>query len=99
MALSGTSSFFVGIVGDLTVIDRKTYLEMCQMCAVIIARDGVPQLPRNLLVKHNGIEYYPISYSLSFDGNGKAEHRAIFHDLKANSISGCLLSELEKVEC
>lgn len=40
---------------------------------------------------------YPVSYSL--DGNGKAEHRAIFHDLKANSISGCLLSELEKVEC
>lgn len=81
------------------MIDRKTYLEMCQICAVIIARDGIMEIPRNLLVKYKGIEYYPVSYSLSFDENGKPEHRATFHDLKANSISGCLLSELEKVEC
>ena len=81
------------------MIDRKIYLQMCQMCAVVIARDGASKIPRNLLVKYNGIEYYPISYSLSFDENGRAEHRATFHDLKANSVNGCLLSELERAEC
>ena len=81
------------------MIDRKTYLEMCQACAVVVARNGLSEIPQNLLVKHKGIKYYPVSYTMSFDENGNAQHSATFHDLKANSISGCLLSELEKVEC
>lgn len=76
------------------MIDRRTYLEMCQAVSVILARGGKQNIPESLLVVLDGIKYYPLSYSLSFDGDGNAVHRAVLHDLHANSINGCLLSEL-----
>lgn len=80
------------------MMDRKTYLEMCQACSVFVARNGKDQIPDSLLVEYNGHCYYPISYSLSFDKDGNTIHRATLHDLHANSINGCLLTELSKKE-
>lgn len=80
------------------MIDRRTYLEMSQAVSVILARGGKQNIPESLLVVLDGIKYYPLSYSLSFDGDGNAVHRAVLHDLHANSINGCLLSELNFFE-
>lgn len=80
------------------MIDRKTYLEMCQACSVIFGKKSVENIPKSLLVSYDGHEYYPVCYSLCFDCNGNAVHRATIHDLHANSINGCLLSELSLVE-
>ena len=59
---------------------------------------GIKQnVPDDLKVIHNGIEYYPVSYELSFD-NGKPTHTAILHDLQANSITSADLERVTKYE-
>ena len=68
-------------------MDRKLYLELCQKVSVL--KNGIcgikENVPDELKVIHNGIEYYPTAYELSFD-KGQPVHTAILHDLKANSI-------------
>lgn len=76
------------------MIDRKTYLEMCQAVAVILGNRTANEIPESLMVVYDCHDYYPLSYSLSFDQSGNAVHRATLHDRYANSINGCLLSEL-----
>lgn len=76
------------------MIDRKTYLEMCQAVSVILGNRTANEIPESLLVVYDGHDYYPLAYSLSFDKNGKTVHLATIHDRYANSINGCLLSEL-----
>ena len=80
-------------------MDRKLYLELCQKVSVL--KNGIcgikENVPDELKVIHNGIEYYPVSYKLSFD-NGKPTHTAILHDLKANSITNADLGKVEKYE-
>ena len=81
------------------MIERKTYLEMCQKVAVLPGGVlGIKQnVPDDLKVVHNGIAYYPISYKLSFD-NGRPTHTAILHDLRANSIMNADLEAITKHE-
>ena len=81
------------------MIDRKTYLEMCQKVSVLPSGVlGIKQnVPDDLKVIHNGIAYYPISYKLSFD-NGRPTHTAILHDLRANSIMNTDLEAITKYE-
>ena len=80
-------------------MDRKLYIELCQKAAVL--KNGIcgikENVPDELKVIHDGIEYYPISYELSFD-NGKPTHKAILHDLKANSIMTANLERVIKYE-
>ena len=82
------------------MIDRKTYLEMCQKCAML--EDGVMStkrnVPKELKVKCNEIEYYPFGYTLYFDNQGRACHCAILHDLKANSITRAPLEKVEALD-
>lgn len=75
-------------------MDRAKYLEMCQAVSVILGNRTANEIPESLLVVYDVHDYYPLSYSLSFDQNGNAVHRATLHDRYANSINGCLLSEL-----
>lgn len=77
------------------MIDRKTYLEMCQAVAVILGNRTANEIPESLMVVYDGHDYYPLAYSLSFDKSGNTIHRAMLHDRYANSIDGCLLSELK----
>ena len=80
-------------------MDRKLYLELSQKVSVL--KNGIcgvkENVPNELKVIHNGIEYYPVSYKLSFD-NGKPTHTAILHDLKANSITSADLERVIKYE-
>jgi hypothetical protein len=70
-------------------VERKRYLELCQRNAV---------QPKSVVVWFDGIGYYPIEYRLGFDGEGKSVHRAVLHDMKANSIINCSLEEVKENE-
>ena len=63
-------------------MERKKYLQLCQQNAVC---------PKSVVVWFDGIEYYPIEYRLGFDDKGNTVHRAVLHDLKANSVINCNL--------
>lgn len=79
-------------------MDRKLYLELCQKCAVIPNKQNIPI---DCLVMYNGIKYYPIGYELYFTDKGHPKHKAVLHDMKANSICYAILegvSELNKEE-
>ncbi len=80
------------------MIDRKKYLEMCQYCSVFLKNKRREEIPNDFLVIHNGSTYYPMSYSVSFDENGKTIHKVKIHDMKANSMIECLLSQIELKE-
>lgn len=54
-------------------------------------------VPNELKVIHNGIEYYPTAYELSFD-KWKPTHTAILHDLKENSIVNASLEIVTKYD-
>ena len=70
-------------------MDRKHYLELCQRNAV---------QPNSVVVWFDGIGYYPIEYRLGFDSEGKSVHRAVLHDMKANSIINCSLEGVKENE-
>ena len=81
-------------------MDRKLYLELSQKVSVL--KNGIcgvkENVPNELKVIHNGIEYYPVSYELSFDDKGNVRHTAILHDLNANSIMNVNLERVTKYE-
>ena len=81
------------------MIDRKTYLEMCQKVSVL--ERGVlgtkKDVPRELLVSYNKIEFYPEKYLLSFE-KGQAIHTAVLHGINANYVVNVPLEMVEKVE-
>ena len=70
-------------------MERKRYLELCQRNAV---------QPKSVVVWFDGIGYHPIEYRLGFDEKGNSVHRAVLHDLKANSVINCPLMEVEEYE-
>ena len=80
-------------------MQRDIFLQMCQKVSVL--KNGIcdikENVPNELKVIHNGIEYYPKAYELSFD-KGKPVHTAILHDLKANSIINADLGKVTKYE-
>lgn len=77
---------------------RDRYIEMCIKANMKIGRyfrvkDVVWEA--NELVIYKGIKYYPYSYILRFDRNGKALHIAELHSLKTSSV---VVTEVDKVE-
>lgn len=74
---------------------RTDFLQICQKVSML--KNGICGIKENVLddlkVVHNGIVYYPVAYELSFD-KGQTVHKAILHDLKANSVT---YAELERV--
>ena len=70
------------------MIERKTYLEMCQKVSVLPS--GVQNLKQNvpdkLKVVFDGVAYYPVSLDISFDKDGRVINTAIIHSLHANSV-------------
>ena len=81
-------------------IERIEFLRMCQKVSVL--KNGVcgikENVPDELMVVYNGINYYPVAYELSFDDKGNARHTAILHDLNANSIINADLTKVKKEE-
>ena len=80
-------------------MNRDEYLKMCQKVSML--KSGIcgikHNVPDELKVVHNGIVYYPVAYELSFD-KGQPVHKAILHDLKANSITHADLERVVKYE-
>lgn len=82
-------------------MDRKTYLLMCRECAMLETdAKGIPYyIPNRLKVVWNGLEFYPMELTISFDKQGNVQNHCRFHDLRANSIAGAELWEVKpKVE-
>lgn len=81
-------------------MERKHYIELCQKVSVL--KNGIcgikENVPDELMVVYNGINYYPVAYELSFDDKGNARHTAILHDLNANSIINADLRKVKKEE-
>ena len=70
------------------MIERKTYIEMCQKVSVLPGGVfGIKQnVPDSLKVVYDGIAYYPVSLDISFDKDGNVINTAILHSLTANSV-------------
>ena len=80
-------------------MDRTKFLEICQRVSIL--NNGVcnikQNVPDDLKVIYNDVVYYPVAYELSFE-NGQTVHKAILHDLKANSITNANLERVIKYE-
>lgn len=83
---------------------RVEFLEMCRSVAVLPkginnTKDTPPELRvkvKNIILCEY-ITFYPVGYKLTFNQEGKPQHTAILHDLKANSIFECDLLKVERV--
>ena len=78
------------------MIERKTYLEMCQKVSVLPSGVlGIKQnIPNDLKVIYDGVAYYPTSINIGFDNDGKVINTAIIHSLKANSTISAKLEDI-----
>lgn len=80
------------------MIERADYLHLCQKCAMLnvginnIALD----VPGDLRVVYNGIEYYPLAYAIYFNADSTPRHIAILHDLQANAVVDANLQDVER---
>lgn len=77
-------------------MDRKKFLSMCEECSRLPkGAMGIPvHVPEHLIVRHDGIPYYPVSYSLGWD-DGNIVHTAVLHDIRQNSVTSVNLLQLE----
>ena len=72
------------------MIERKRYLELCQMNAVN------PESAKVMCDKYG--EYYPKSYTIDFNDKGETIHYCTLKDLKANCLVSAFLCDLKEVE-
>lgn len=81
-------------------MQRDIFLQMCQKVSVL--KNGIcgikENVPNELKVVHDDIQYYPVAYQLSFDNKGSVRHTAILHDLKVNCITYADLKRVMKYE-
>lgn len=76
-------------------MERAEFLKLCQkvstypsgVCGII------ENIPENMLVEYTASVFYPVGYKLTFK-EGKPQHTAILHSLKANGVIEC---DLQKV--
>lgn len=78
-------------------MERDKYLKMCQRCSVLPRGIGgvIPNIPDDLIVEYKGIKYYPYRYVMAFDNQGNVINNAVLHELKANCIIECNLSQVK----
>ena len=53
------------------------------------------EIPPELTVLYEGIQFYPIGYEMSFK-HGISQHTAILHDMKSNNVVKVKLERVEK---
>ena len=70
-------------------MQRKRYLELCQINAVY---------PKSKTVVHDGIEYYPQSFQILFDEHGATVDVGWMKDKKANCIVCRKVKEIAEKE-
>lgn len=78
-------------------MDRATYINLCQQTARLSTGTmGIPkEVPEQLRVTYNGVEYYPVAYTIRFDREGKPVHECELHALEANSVTVAPLGGIE----
>lgn len=76
-------------------MDRHEFLELCQRVSLCPEVHGVRKVSPELVVTSGSMRYYPVSYELTYK-DGQPVHIAWLHDLKANSKTTQLLSDVEK---
>lgn len=69
-------------------MDRKDYLERMQRAACGARTD-------HELVEYKDHTYYPAAYIMTCDSQGKLVHKARLHDIHANSVHECNLSDVQ----
>lgn len=82
-------------------MERKQYLLMCRECAMLEKNEkGVPcSTPDRLRIVWQGLEFFPIDLTISFDREGNVRNHCKFHDLRADSVAGAELWEIKpKIE-
>lgn len=75
-------------------MDRTEYLNRMNRALYCVAHD-IP-IPPECIVEYQGIRYYPCEYIMTSDGNGNYVHKALLHDLKANSTSRADLDQVKE---
>lgn len=79
--------------GMFDMIERNEYLKMCQKVAMLPTHTDIPD---DLRVRFQSIDWYPVYYAMQFDREGNAINVACLHDINANCINFALLSEVER---
>lgn len=78
-------------------IDRKEFLQICQRVSVLpeTTMRIKTEIPPELTVLYEGIQFYPIAYEMSFK-QGILQHTAILHDMKAHNIAKVDLRKVKR---
>ena len=71
------------------MIDRKTYLEMCQKNAIY---------PNSIKVKKAETEYFPQKLVIWFDKQGKTKNTCRMLDIHARSVIESDINEIEEIK-
>lgn len=76
-------------------MERAEFLKLCQKGSTYSRGvcDIIEDIPENMLVEYATSVFYPAGYKLTFR-DGKPQHTAILHSLKANGVIEC---DLQKV--
>ena len=76
-------------------MERAEFLKLCQKVSTYPSKvcGIIENIPENMLVEYGTSVFYPVGYKLTFK-EGKPQHTAILHSLKANSVIEC---DLQKV--
>ena len=77
-------------------MDRKKFLSMCEECSRLPkGAMGIPAHgPEHLIVRHDGLTYYHVTYSLGWE-EGNIVHTAGMHAIRQNSVKSVNLLQLE----
>lgn len=78
-------------------MERKTYLKLCQKVALLPDNVEAKDVPKDLRVVYDGIEYYPTEYILWFDLDGNPRHSATIHSMNTKTILRVPLEKLREV--
>lgn len=81
---------------EVSNLERAEYLKLCQkvstypsgVCGII------ENIPENMLIGYATSVFYPEGYKLTFK-EGKPQHTAILHSLKANAVIECDLKKIK----
>lgn len=78
-------------------MDRAEYLRMARHCAMLEKdKRGIPlNVPSRYRIVWQGMEFYPVSLTISFDEKGMVINHCTFHDLYADSIAGADLEYID----
>ena len=70
-------------------MDRKRYLELCQVNAVF---------PKSAKVDCGGIQFYPQKLVIWFDKHGRVINSARMTAVVGNSVQECPIDEVEEIK-